>query len=1765
MKIGPLKMKGIILTLLSLFGICGQAFAINDHAIKEVGNSVEVNGPQLELMADVTVCSGSVIVLMDLPVQETTGANVDYYYHTGIPISPQNEILTDNVVITGDDTIYVAADDGDCIAVLEVPVEYVISPILNFSGMIQICSGETVDVNQIKTLVTDTENTGSPITFHTSNNPTPDNEIIDPIISPDITTNIYAYSKLGVCEYVLPISINVTPSPDLFVTTEPVICTGLELVFDDLLISDLNNTGAGWTLHNALPATPQNEILEASIAYSSSTIIYAVSQSGDCRTELPINVTVTSSLYAGEDIQGLGCENAGDFDLSTLVTQNANPGTYVPVIANPYFDPVTNTVDSDAAPSGTYNFLYIVAADGECLPDTSTIELFIQNRTNAGQDNVREICEGISGPVDMSQFLNGASSSAGTWRQLTGPDLDVSNPSMTDFSSIASDTLIFQYILEGVEECRPDTALITIDVTPAPVLDGSQTRCSEDLNSYTFVFWSDYSNVTVDYGTITSFEDGWAIENIPITQAINITLVNEDNCSNTIHVNPPECNCAFVPLPTIINNVSICQGIPVGTIDIILEPGIAANWYDDPEGGNLLFNGIAFNPSIIAPGNYSYWVEVYSLSDPGCTNDSRIEVTMDIWPYPNVNNIDAFGCQTGNIVSFDFDKVAEANDPTGGELSFEFYLSEADAQANSNPLPKLYDADINSLGSLYATVEFGGGCQTIAEVELQTSPNPDVTFVVDHITCDVLTGTATAVNNDPSQTLSFSYNFEEFSSVLYKEGLSGGNINLRVRNEYECEIEEWHFVETNTGIAIESTSLICDGNNTPSDATDDLQIMTFNLSSGTTSTMFEVIESISGFSYGLFSYGVDHEVTIPVTGDWVIMEFIDQENMVCSTSLTLGFLETCSTQCGIADIAIVGTECNDNNTPANPFDDIFYLDVEVLAVNASDGWVLDGDLQFTGAYSETQRVGPFKIEDHDGVLIFQDNTSSDCFYELEFDVPRPCSGECGFSSAELYQISCDDSFTGPLPDDDQYHVTLLLSNINLGKEDFLVVLEGDTLGPFVYDELIEFYDVDPTPLSELSFTVIDYENQACFESFSLLIEPCSECVETTKILQDTLNLNCVADPEFVEVDVSLDGTYQWMNLSNNTLISEELNPGLDELGSFEITVNHDNLCVSADTVFVKQENIFPVANAGNELILNCIDTTVVLLGTTTHPTDIFYEWFDSNDVLVSSSVDGAFTTDIEGSYFLQVTDTLYKCESTLSEVLVIRNDEVPNYTVNISPSDTLTCYAEEIEVNPTETLVGHDFSWMAGGQTVNQDSILVTAIGTYTMQVQNEENGCLQQVDFEIFKNADYPKIELEFPDTLNCINDLVSLEGSQSSVEPTISNKWYNPDFEVIGGEEDLQLEVSSGGMYYLELSNSENGCVELDSIFIVQDQMLPSIDAGTDDFIKCFEENYILHGVVDSISNYSFTWTDLEGNSLSDDEILNPEIFKPGTYFLEVNNNTNYCSNIDSVVIIEDPSLIHGFEVVSDDPLCYLDENGFIIVQDVDTDGTNVQYFFNGQSYGEENMIEDLVGGDFLVEVLNDEGCSYDTLITLIDPYVLSLDLNVEHEEILNLGDSLHIEAVTNILPENIATVEWSNPVSHTRPDALETSIFPYSHTSYEIVVTDASGCVVSNHFSVFVTEDVYLYFPNIFSLAPGSENTEFMILGDRQVEEITVFEIFDRWGNKVFQTENFRPGEEGSGWDGNYNGSEAAAGVYIYRAEARLKNGKEKFFVGDVTLVK
>ena len=59
----------------------------------------------------------------------------------------------------------------------------------------------------------------------------------------------------------------------------------------------------------------------------------------------------------------------------------------------------------------------------------------------------------------------------------------------------------------------------------------------------------------------------------------------------------------------------------------------------------------------------------------------------------------------------------------------------------------------------------------------------------------------------------------------------------------------------------------------------------------------------------------------------------------------------------------------------------------------------------------------------------------------------------------------------------------------------------------------------------------------------------------------------------------------------------------------------------------------------------------------------------------------------------------------------------------------------------------------------------------------------------------------------------------------------------------------------------------------------------------------------------------------------------------------------------------------------------------------------------------------------------------------------------------------------------------------------------------------------------------------------------------------QIFDRWGNLIFETK-----DKTIGWDGyDKNGQLLPAGVYVYKLVMRLSNDQRTTQIGDVTLIR
>jgi gliding motility-associated-like protein len=99
-------------------------------------------------------------------------------------------------------------------------------------------------------------------------------------------------------------------------------------------------------------------------------------------------------------------------------------------------------------------------------------------------------------------------------------------------------------------------------------------------------------------------------------------------------------------------------------------------------------------------------------------------------------------------------------------------------------------------------------------------------------------------------------------------------------------------------------------------------------------------------------------------------------------------------------------------------------------------------------------------------------------------------------------------------------------------------------------------------------------------------------------------------------------------------------------------------------------------------------------------------------------------------------------------------------------------------------------------------------------------------------------------------------------------------------------------------------------------------------------------------------------------------------------------------------------------------------------------------------------------------------------------------------------------------------------------------------------------------------YIKIPNAFSPAESGPTGGHGMSGDNDVflpimQGVKTYkmQIFDRWGTKIFETNN-----PDVGWDGyNKSGSLMSAGVYVYKIEVTLSDGSNDTRMGDVGLIR
>lgn len=186
---------------------------------------------------------------------------------------------------------------------------------------------------------------------------------------------------------------------------------------------------------------------------------------------------------------------------------------------------------------------------------------------------------------------------------------------------------------------------------------------------------------------------------------------------------------------------------------------------------------------------------------------------------------------------------------------------------------------------------------------------------------------------------------------------------------------------------------------------------------------------------------------------------------------------------------------------------------------------------------------------------------------------------------------------------------------------------------------------------------------------------------------------------------------------------------------------------------------------------------------------------------------------------------------------------------------------------------------------------------------------------------------------------------------------------------------------------------------------------------------------------------------------------------------------------------------------------------------------------------------------------GDCYDTLSQHIAVFEVPLETSTNQEI---CGNPIWLFAESN----DEASVKWSVSPTFSAPqnDSLLAS-FPGTY----FVKAEQYGCQKSVAIEVRLSSDCCtedkINIPNAFSPNGDGQNDTYFIKDDSNIIQYLELKIFNRWGQKVFQTS-----EKKRAWDGYFQGKLLNTAVFDYHLNIGCIGGQESFFKkGDITLIR
>lgn len=439
------------------------------------------------------------------------------------------------------------------------------------------------------------------------------------------------------------------------------------------------------------------------------------------------------------------------------------------------------------------------------------------------------------------------------------------------------------------------------------------------------------------------------------------------------------------------------------------------------------------------------------------------------------------------------------------------------------------------------------------------------------------------------------------------------------------------------------------------------------------------------------------------------------------------------------------------------------------------------------------------------------------------------------------------------------------------------------------------------------------------------------------------------------------------------------------------------------------------------------------------------------------------------------------------------NSWIPIYTLSISP-DTVICVGDTATLQVIGNYTGAVFRWNTGDTT---PVIRTSAAGTYWLEMNANSNYYCPLSD-TVTVGLVYPPVPDLGPDRGVCDKDLPVILSA-----PQLAGTTYLWSDGQTGG----QMLVRNSGTFWVELTHM--GCRLSDTIDITI-VPTPVVYVGPDTTI-C--EQHPLTLSTGNIPGAAYLWS-------TGATTPSVRVNTTGTYVLTVDLEGCIVHDTVRVTAMPPPDVDLG----EDRDICPEQE---IILSDRNNNGDHYLW-----STGDTTAaITVRTGGMYSLGIVTEYGCAgNDTVLLSYYP---------KPEVFIGSDTTVCEETPLLLTPQafNADSLIWSDGSSGAN------LLVNYGG---DYVVTAVNMCGSASDTITLNQIFCDIWIPNAFTPNGDGLNDLFRVLGNIGRLNGFVFSIFNRWGERVYTTQN-----KLQGWDGTYKGVPAQFGTYVYLLQYNVDN--------------